>query len=59
MRFSLRLKNMFDFLFPLLSETPVLFSPLLSKKEKQPFTNVPGGDRATPVQDAFISELSG
>lgn len=50
---------MFDFLFPLLSETPVLFSPLLSEKEKQPFTNVPGGDMATPVQDAFISKLSG
>lgn len=45
---------MFDFV-----SSPVLFSPLLSKKEKQPFTNVPGGDRATPVRDAFISKLSG
>lgn len=54
MRSSLRHKSMFDFV-----SSPVLFSPLLSKKEKQPFTNVPGGDRATPVRDASISKLSG
>lgn len=54
---------MLDQLFPLLSEATILFAPPVKDGKTAvsvlSLTNVPGGDRATPVQDVFILKLFG